>query len=403
MRSTLPGRACRSATVTPGSPTAPAVSLSTTTSRPCAVSHWTSPRVTSRASARSRRATTPTRRIRPLPPGASLTGRVLPASERLSAGMAPASAASKVACASGGRGPRSRARWRKTSRFPFGPWSTDAATPPMRSPISTAARGDAADGVAARLPRPDHTALAHLGGADLELGLHEGDDLGRVGQTRGHGGQHLAERDEGHVDRGEARTIGEPGGIEVPRVHTLPDHHAAVVSEAGMELAVPHVDRVDAESAPAQQAVGEPAGGRADVEAHASPDVHVEGLERRDQLLAAPPDEGRRRDLLHGGVEAPRGGRLSRARRPAAAPARRESDARPRRGSTRAPAPRGARRGESGPAERSRRGSCEEVAERGVAQRVERPGSPPPRRRAAPRARCRTPARGPRRRRPSEA
>ncbi len=69
-----------------------------------------------------------------------------------------------------------------------------------------------------------------------------------------------------------------------------------------MDLAVPHVDRVDAESAPAQQAVGEPAGGRADVEAHASPDVHVEGLERRDQLLAAPPDEGRRRDLLHGGV-----------------------------------------------------------------------------------------------------
>src|SRR4029453_11309042 len=52
-------------------------------------------------------------------------------------GMAAARAASNAAPSS--RTAPAVARWRKTSRFPFGPWSTDAATPLGRRPILAAA------------------------------------------------------------------------------------------------------------------------------------------------------------------------------------------------------------------------------------------------------------------------
>ena len=58
------------------------------------------------------------------------------------------------------------------------------------------------------------------------------------------------------------------------------------------------VDRVDAERAPREQAVGESARGRADVEAHAAGHLHPEGVERAGQLLAAASDERGRGHLL---------------------------------------------------------------------------------------------------------
>ena len=65
-----------------------------------------------------------------------------------------------------------------------------------------------------------------------------------------------------------------------------------------MELPVADVERNDARRASLQQAVGEAAGRRSDVEAERSFDADPERVERVRELLTAPRDEGRRR--LHG-------------------------------------------------------------------------------------------------------
>ena len=62
-----------------------------------------------------------------------------------------------------------------------------------------------------------------------------------------------------------------------------------------MELPVPDVHGVHPPRAARQETVGESAGRRAHVEAHATLDGHAERLEGSRQLLATPPDEGRRR------------------------------------------------------------------------------------------------------------
>ena len=67
-----------------------------------------------------------------------------------------------------------------------------------------------------------------------------------------------------------------------------------ILAETRVELPVADVDRVDAERAPAEQAVGEPARGRADVEADTALDAHAEGSSAARQLLSPAPDEGRR-------------------------------------------------------------------------------------------------------------
>ena len=81
---------------------------------------------------------------------------------------------------------------------------------------------------------------------------------------------------------------------------------------------MPHVDGVDAKRAPGEQAVGEPAGRRPHVQAHAALDPHPEGVEGARELLPAPPHEGRGRDVLDGGVGRDEPARLRRdsARQP---------------------------------------------------------------------------------------
>ena len=62
-----------------------------------------------------------------------------------------------------------------------------------------------------------------------------------------------------------------------------------------MELAVAHVDRHDPRRAPLEQAVGEAAGRRAEVEAVEAGHVEAHGVERVGELLPAAGDEARRR------------------------------------------------------------------------------------------------------------
>ena len=248
--------------------------------------------------------------------------------------------------------------------------------------------------------RADHSALAHLGAPDLELRLHQGHDLRRVGRHRTTAGRILS-RDE---DTSTVARVGRSGNARDPgaRVHALPHHDAGILAETRVELPVADVDRVDAARAPpSRQSVNPP------VDAPTSRQTRPSTRTRRSR--ARPPAS-----LPRARRRAPR--RPARRRRrgrpagpPSPAPHRgaalvpRESAARPRPGSPRDPAPPGARRDEAArpravPAALMRRSAG---ARRRAGRRASR--RPPPRRRAAPPARCPMAGPAPRRRRPGGA
>ncbi len=80
---------------------------------------------------------------------------------------------------------------------------------------------------------------------------------------------------------------------ERARVRPFDHGDARVLAQAPVELAVRYVQRDDVVGAALQQAVREPARGRADVEAAAPVHGHPEGVERVRQLDAAARDERR--------------------------------------------------------------------------------------------------------------
>src|SRR3989441_10286219 len=136
------------------------------------------------------------------------------------------------------------------------------------------------------------TALAHQFTPDLELRLDEGDHVGPGRKDPEDGRQDLLQGDEGHVDHGERRVLGENTGVERAGVGLLHDDHARIPPEAGIELPGANVHGVDAGGPALQQTVGESAGGGPDVDADPAHHGNVEVVERVDQLLAAAADVG---------------------------------------------------------------------------------------------------------------
>ena len=95
-----------------------------------------------------------------------------------------------------------------------------------------------------------------------------------------------------------ARAIGSGNWsrVEVARVHLLLDDHARIVAQFPIELAGADIDGVDARRAALQQAIGEAAGGGADVEADLARDIDREMIERGFQLESAAADVARLRE-----------------------------------------------------------------------------------------------------------
>ena len=148
------------------------------------------------------------------------------------------------------------------------------------------------------------------------------------GGAREHGRQDLAQRDERDVDDDQVRRVRELLGRERAGVDALDHGHARVLAQAPVELAVGDVERDHVRRAALQQAVGEAAGGRADVQRRGGRrPATAERVERVGELDAAARDVRRR------------------ARRPRAR--------RRRRRAARA-SPRAAGRGRGGPGRRSR-------------------------------------------------
>ncbi len=142
-----------------------------------------------------------------------------------------------------------------------------------------------------------HDALAHVVLAGLELRLDHRQQAVRPREQLDERRQHERERDERDVDDGQrGRRAGEVAGRQEAGVDALQHGHAVVGAETLVQLAAADVERRHVRRTALQKAVGEAAGGGADVDAREPGDVDAEGVERGRQLVAAARDE--RRPLL---------------------------------------------------------------------------------------------------------
>lgn len=136
----------------------------------------------------------------------------------------------------------------------------------------------------------DDSAFADVFGAGFELGFDENDALGPRGEQFEEGWEDEFEGDEGAVGGEEFGGFGELAGGEVADVDAFEDGDAGVLAEFPRELAVADVDSVNPGGAVLQEAVGETAGGGADVDGDLAGDVERPGFEGGFEFGAAAAD-----------------------------------------------------------------------------------------------------------------
>ena len=130
----------------------------------------------------------------------------------------------------------------------------------------------------------NHSVAADLAAPGLKLGLDESDNGLSGLEVGGCGGDNHPKGYEGNVDDDEVDGLGEVEGVA--GVELFDDDDAEIVTEFLVELAVSDVDGVDLLRAALEEAVGEAAGGGADVEPGHSRGVDSEGVEGVGQLDA---------------------------------------------------------------------------------------------------------------------
>ena len=220
----------------------------------------------------------------------------------------------------GDRARRGRARpARRTSPgSPPGPAAPRRRTraPPRPRPRRRVATRD--DRLTPQRGIADHAALADPVAADLELRLDHDERVEPLRGAREHRREHLGERDEGHVGDDEVGPVRQRRDVDGARVDALEHGHARVVAQRHGELAVRDVERDHMGGAALEQAVGEPAGRRADVERVAARRVEPEAVERVRQLDPAAGHVGRRRGHVEHHVLGHELARLLRAAAPGA-------------------------------------------------------------------------------------
>ena len=136
----------------------------------------------------------------------------------------------------------------------------------------------------------DHAPPAHLAFGGLELGFDQrGDATARL-QVPGGLGEHQGKGDERNVHGHQVHRLREFKGV--PGVGPFDHGNPRVPPQAVVHLSVAHIHRVDPLCAPLQQAVGEPAGGRAHVQGGQSGHVEMKLIEGVGQFDAATADEG---------------------------------------------------------------------------------------------------------------
>jgi hypothetical protein len=137
-------------------------------------------------------------------------------------------------------------------------------------------------------------AFADALAAGFELGLDEDDGFdswgGRLENCLHDRREHEGRRNEGDVDGEEGDAGGQVAGVEKAGVGALHEGDAGIVAEGLGDLAVAGVDGEDAGSAVLEHAVGESAGGGADVEAETVAEVDAPMGESGFKLESAAAD-----------------------------------------------------------------------------------------------------------------
>ena len=236
----------------------------------------------------------------------------------------PTASSIQPSSSSGSRAPCRWTRWRKNSRFPFGPGRPESTTPATSASHAEGRLGDSREHSSARLGSRDDAALADLAAPGLELRLDEHERLPARARRAGAPAAAPSRREMNETSQATSsrreRQLGQLAGV-----HALEHGHARVVAQPRVQLAVADVERDHARGAALEQDVGEPARRGADVEAVEPGRVDAERVERVRELLAAARDVPRRR--------------ARRRARPPRRPARRPSSGRGRGRPGRAPAP----------------------------------------------------------------
>ena len=146
-----------------------------------------------------------------------------------------------------------------------------------------------------RLGIADDATFANRLTPGLELWLHQRDDIASVAKPREGRRQREAQRDEGHVSYDDVDGLFDRDTLA--RVHSFVHDDARILTEAPIELALPHIDRVNAGRAALQEDVGEAAGRRTNVDRDLPGHIEPERVERARQLVAAT------RHVLRAGVD----------------------------------------------------------------------------------------------------
>jgi hypothetical protein len=138
--------------------------------------------------------------------------------------------------------------------------------------------------------------------AGFELWLHEEHHrrprLAQSGQPR----DHQLQRDERQVADDQVDRAADLVDVDVADVGALEVRDTRIGSESFVELTVPDVEGDDVRGTTLQQAIGEPAGGRAGIERPTTADVDAEDVECVVELRRSTADEPWGRPLDHDGV-----------------------------------------------------------------------------------------------------
>ena len=122
-------------------------------------------------------------------------------------------------------------------------------------------------------------AFANFRPTRLELGLHQRDHVGRMAEQGRHDRQYVAKGNERDIDDDEVNGTGHIRWCQMAGVEPFDYHHARVIAQLPVDLAMTDVERHNPTGSALEQNVCEPARRRADIETFATVDVHVKGVE----------------------------------------------------------------------------------------------------------------------------
>jgi hypothetical protein len=134
------------------------------------------------------------------------------------------------------------------------------------------------------------TALPDALAPDLELRLHQRKHPRRRRHLR-HGRKQQSQRDERSVENGEVHRRNEVLGSKFAGVGALVNFHTRVIAQLRVQLPVADIDGDHAQGAALQQAIGESAGGSANVQAVEPAHIDLKTCKSACELVAAARDE----------------------------------------------------------------------------------------------------------------